>query len=62
MGNNTYDRYSMFRSEGTIKMVPTIKLKAKKAGSKAIASPKGVSVADTSITVDGLTCTVVRVK
>ena len=33
-----------------------------KAGSKAISSPKGVSVADTSITVDGLTCTVVRVK
>ena len=33
-----------------------------KAGSKAIAAPKGVSVDGTSITVDGLTCTVVRVK
>lgn len=33
-----------------------------KAGSKAIASPKGVKADGTSITVDGLTCTVVRVK
>ena len=32
------------------------------AGSKAIAAPNGVSVDGTSITVDGLTCTVVRVK
>lgn len=29
MGNNTYDRYSMFRSEGAIQMVPFIKLKPK---------------------------------
>ena len=35
---------------------------ANKAGSTAIDLPEGVEVSGTTITVDGLTCTVVRVK